>query len=263
MPSFVTQYRVLTMNMPVNGDFTSVTGVGVSVYSPQITTIDTTVDLIDFSASTFDSRTNSTSPAPANATNQFYGADQVVMMAPGHAAGYLVDVQGTTSTKEIQLKGNTGNAGDIIIQTNDGPEWRVEYYSTIYDLDAQAIHPVPITWESVFKIIDPANGFTQYVDNPTGARYDIGLPANLTPGVRHCVRVEITNYADNHGFIDPTTDHRTTGLLGVITWAESGDMNASVDMSATGTKINVFEFYTRNGGASWIGYRLSGMSSLP
>lgn len=251
MPTFATQYRVLTMNMPVTGELASATGLGITVSTPTINTINHTVDLVDMSPATLDSQDNAKPPAAVDALNEFYASNQYIMTMPGHEVGYLVDVQGVTATKEIQLKGNIGNAGDIIVQTNDGPEWQIDYYSTIYDLTWSVAVPGTQDEGNNFAVaLDPRNGFTQYFTATTGTNdiNSIILPNTLPQGRRWAVRFELT---DHSGYF--SLDIINQNNPSTVTWLQS--TNESIEPDS----INVYEFYTRDGGDNWIGFKHHGM----
>ena len=180
--------------------------------------------------------------------------DQQVETAVGHEPGYLVDVQGTTSTKQIKLKDTLGNVGDLIVKTASGPEWTPEYYSTIYNLEyANPIAGTEDAGGNFAVMLDPRNGFTQYLEllgGNGGIASRIMLPTGLPTGRRWAVRFELNdpNGYFFWGLIDPSSTVQVDWLKG---------MN---DLANPDIGINLYEFYTRNGGNTWIACKYHGGS---
>jgi len=180
--------------------------------------------------------------------------DQQVETAVGHEPGYLVDVQGTTSTKQIKLKDNLGNVGDLIVKTASGPEWTPEYYSTIYNLEyANPIAGTEDAGGNFAVMLDPRNGFTQYLEllgGNSGIANRIMLPTGLPTGRRWAVRFELR---DPNGYfhwrvIDPSS-------TAAVDWLQDANNLANPNLI-----IDLYEFYTRDGGDTWVAYKYHGGS---
>lgn len=251
MPVSTTQYKIVTMNVPVDGSIFS--NDALPSFNCSTFTLTSSLDLHALSNVPGDTQTLSPYHDVTSYTDVPYTADQVVVYAPGHEPGYTVDVQGITSTKHIRLKGSLGSNGDTIVRTPTGPEWQMDYYSTIYNLeDARPVDGTYDEGNNYAVVLDPRNGFTQYYQPTSGSNScnSIILPNGLPPDRRWAVRLELQ---------DPN---------GWFFWQVVNNMNASTvtwipgmnDLANPSLIIDLYEFYTRDGGNNWIAYKYHGGS---
>lgn len=253
MPTFANRIQCLTFNLPDDGALLSTNSVPLMVSTPtNIVTSPGALTLQDVPDVVI--QHNSGNVQFMSYTAVAINVDQQVANAAGHEPGYLVDIQGTTATKQIKLKDNLGNVGDLIVKTASGPEWAPEYYSTIYNLeDASPITGTEDEGGNFAVMLDPRNGFTQYLEllgGNGGIASRIMLPTGLPTGRRWAVRFELNdpNGYFFWGLIDPSSTVQVDWLKG---------MN---DLANPDIGINLYEFYTRNGGNTWIACKYHGGS---
>lgn len=249
MPVSTSQYKIVTMNVPVDGSIFS--NDALPSFNCSTFTLTSSLDLHTLSNVPGDTQTLSPYHDATSYTDVPYTAYQVVEYAPGHEPGYTVDVQGITSTKHIRLKGSLGSNGDTIVRTPTGPEWQMDYYSTIYDLEnARPVSGTRDEGNNYAVVLDPRNGFTQYYQPTSGSNScnSIILPNTLPQGRRWAVRFELTDYQGYFSLAVINPMNQST-----VTWLYSTNESIEPD------PVNVYEFYTRDGGDSWIGFKHHGM----
>lgn len=163
---------------------------------------------------------------------------------------------------------NPGTAGQVLTSNGEGmpPTWdavavapptpTTDYYSTIYNLADATPHAGSEDEDGNFAVmLDPRNGFTQYLvlqGAYGGKATRVVLPTGLPTGRRWAVRFELVDYG---GFFSASVvDQLALGVdeYQTITWLFSAYESMIPD------SVNVYEFYTRDGGDSWIAYKYHG-----
>lgn len=255
MPTNANRIHILTFNLPDDGALLSTNSVPQMVSTPTtIVAAPGSITLQDVTNAVV--QHNSGNVNIMTYTDVMINTAQNLTSAPGHEPGYLVDVQGTTSTKQIMLKNSLGNTGDMIVKSATGPEWAPDYYSTIYDLlEAPAVAGTSDEGGNYAVVLDPRNGYTQYLDirnNATNIPTSLVLPVGLPTGRRWAVRLELRDPNENfrydmfHPVSTPTVD-----------WASDlSGVNKSL------AQVNLYEFYTRDGGNTWVGCEYHGGNIL-
>lgn len=193
------------------------------------------------------------------------GVSRAVMSSGGHELA----IQGPVTPLQIKLDNSTGNVGDMIVRTVDGPRWQQDYYSTVYNLYNQPV--IEIDNEFLFRVVDPRKGFTQFAgNNPTTSNEDYvsepdlalvfvkGLPTDRLWRVR--LHVWVDNWREFSSiFLDSNSASSSTfDVYGLLHPVGKHNCSANDERDLYSGSSHLFEFFTYDGGNNWYWTRLTG-----